>query len=319
MQPKPIYTNDQNNPYPVINSLPPGDDLGPIHKIPNDVFSVIFAHAGEQSLGSLMSCKSVNTQWKKILFNDCALRSKVENKIAFGPEDWAQHMGMRISNEDIQAAYAMLPDNMEQILNSPCPVSTEEGKLVKDTHMLVYILSSISEKDKDGNVITKDITLRSLGELVEDRLSKEGKSRDVEGYGFILDKALEQLDKSVGEGHWVLMTKDVLGGMDTVKGSRNKPFTVQQDMLKELSKDCGADYVAPKTLEAVAAIIAQFLRTREFLFGRGEQLWTYTRCEEKIGNYQMVVGAFAPVGLNVCGRYYGCDIIGVAGLRKFSR
>lgn len=311
MQSTSINTNNQ---YPVIAPLPVGNVLGPIHMLNSDVLSVILANANEPSL---LAARLVSKEWNKIIGDDRDLLSKVKNKVAFGPEDWAKHMGIRISDEDIKAAYVMLPENIEQILNTLCPVFPESGKLVKDTHMLVYIPSSVNGKDINGNEITKEITLSSLGDLVEKRLSKEGGSRRVAGYRYIWDKVLEKLDKPVEEVHWMLMTKDVLGGMDTgVNGSRGKTYTVQQEMVKKLSKDSDVDYVVPKTLEAVAAIISQFLRTNEHLFGQGDRLWTYTRCEENIGGYQLVVGGFAPVGLYVLSNV-DCGVSGVAGLRKF--
>ncbi len=83
-------------------------------------------------------------------------------------------------------------------------------------------------------------------------------------------------------------------------------------MVEKLAKDCEVDYVMPKTLEAVAAIISQFLKNNNvYLFSEGEGD-IYTRSEE-----EMVVGGFAPSGLVLNSHYYVGDGGGVAGLRKF--
>ena len=322
MQFAPIYTNNQNNGYPVIDPLPLSNVPGPIDKLNSDALSVILANTNDHSLSA---AKLISKGWNKIIVDNPYhpdLLIKLKSKVAFGPEDWAKHMGICISDEDIRDAYVRLPDNIEQILNSPCPVSLpEEGKFVKDTHLLVYIPPFVSGKDINEREITQEITLSSLGKLIDEQLSEARNPRQMPGYSFIWDGALKQLDKSVEEGYWVLMTKDVLGGTDIgVNGSRNKSYEDQQAMVNKLTEDCGVDYVVPKTLEAVAVIIAQFLRGKARLFG--DNPWTYIRCKEKLGNNQMVVGGFAPVGLCVSfsfSSHFVHDYIGVAGLRKFSR
>ncbi len=271
-------------------------------------------------LPNLEAARLVNKQWRELIVprvdekivpcKNPNLQQKVMEqaelqKIAIGPRDWAVFCGATLpTDEDIQAAYACLPDNIHEILYSLCPVFPETGNLVKVTHVLVYI----------SNLITPT----SLGKLAETKLDKETPRR-VEGYSHIWPKVLEKLDKPVGEAYWILMTKDVLGRENLgPTGSRNKRYDRQKTMVEDLAKRTGIAYTIPQTLEAVAAVIAHLLKSNAYIFGRGNNLCTYTRCKEDFDgdDNHVVVGGFASAGLNVFNRYVS-DNVGVAVLWKF--
>ena len=72
----------------------------------------------------------------------------------------------------------------------------------------------------------------------------------------------------------------------------------------------------PKTLEAATLCIVTFISAypkQPF----GDEPWTYTRCEENINGYQMLVGGFSPAGLRVdCITYFGNARNGVGAVSE---
>lgn len=266
------------------------------HELIPDVLSAIFSKVDFRSLVALCCvCK----KWQQVATTAEVSKQVIYNAVAFGPDQWAKYMHKEATDEEVQTALAMLPSDIMKILHSPCPVFPSSGKQVKDTHELVYIGT--------------EMTLASLGALVEANLNSN--SRKNKGYAFISPQVLERLDKPVEKGHWVLMSKDVLGGEDTgPEGSRGKTYAVQTKMVAELTVRSGENYMVPNTLEAVAVLIAHLLKSDQYIFGRG----TCTFCKEKMaGGDQIVVGEFSPYGLIVDFSYTIGDSDGVAGLRKF--
>jgi hypothetical protein len=272
-------------------------DQCPINDLPTEVLGEVFKCL---NLGGLLACPLVNKQWQKAITNDPQLKELQEKihdlrEIAFGPEHWAKFAKVSAPTvEEIQKAYLRLPQNINEILNSPCQAFPESGKLVRETHELVYI----SEK----------ITLTALGEIVEPKLAPN--ARDVKGYQYISKKIITDLNKPIDQSHWVLMTKDVL------EGSRHLSYVQQQAMVQKLSETSGKTHGVPKIHEAVAVAIAHLLRFNENLFGQGNP-WTYTRCEESIEGCQVLFGGLTPTGFSVDSNNYDCGFLGVVGLRRF--
>jgi hypothetical protein len=165
--------------------------------------------------------------------------------------------------------------------------------------MLVYIPATVDKKP---------LTLRSLGEIAMRYFPA-----NAGGYGYICDSMVAlQGNRPIERSYWVLMTKDVLSE------SRNKSYADQQAMVTELATKALAAYEVPGTLEAAACILVQYFSShadsKTRLFSNSPT--TYTRCQEKIERYHLVVGGFAPAGLNVFDDFDNNDI-GVAVLRKF--
>jgi hypothetical protein len=118
---------------------------------------------------------------------------------------------------------------------------------------------------------------------------------------------------------------------DVLEGSRNKRFDnptndpevqTQRQCVAELAKKAAVEYEVPPALDAAACILAQYFDSCNGKLAWGRRLFsdnplTYTRCQEKVGDYQVVVGGFAPSGLFVIFSRYDDDDIGVAALRKF--
>ena len=149
------------------------------------------------------------------------------------------------------------------------------------------------------------LTLKSLGELAKKYFSASNT-----GYRFIWPAIIQENgDKSINKSQWVLMTNDVL------PGSRNKNYSEQQKIVADLAEKSLISYEVPETLESAACILSQYFGANICLFS--DSPWTYTRCQENVQGYQVVVGGFAPAGLSVNYVNFDYSDIGVAALRKF--
>ena len=199
-----------------------------------------------------------------------------------------------------------LPIDIEIILQSLCPAFPEERTaegtpvLVKDTHMLVYVPKMVGDKP---------LTLNSLGKIAKFFFpASDSGYRTING-----DVVAELGDRSIDRACWMLMTKSVLSG------SRNKSFSAQQTMIADLDKKIRDPYEVPKTLEAAVCIFSQYISSSEASKTRlfGDSPLTYTSCQEEIRSCHVVVGGFAPAGLNVNFYDYDHGNPGVAALRKF--
>ena len=207
----------------------------------------------------------------------------------FGKTQWATYFG------DVGKEPA-LPENIDEILNSPCPFSGDESIKVKDTHMLVLVPATVNREA---------LTLNKLQDLIQNP-QNEGHATNYDYYG---DSTKSEYGNTpVERSHWVLMTRDV------VPGSRNKTYQEQQDLVNQYE-----GYGLPGALEAAVCILMEHVSSGSKLFG--ERPLTYTRCTETVGGrYPVVVGGFGPDGLDV-NDYYSDDFVfddyGVAALRKF--
>ena len=188
-----------------------------------------------------------------------------------------------------------LPDDLEAILDSPCPFW--EGRQVRDTHMLVLIPSHVGGQP---------LTLDYLGELIKS--PQEGYGTKYREYWYEVRQAIGS--QSPGSSYWVLMTKDVL------PESRTKRYEDQRKLVADHANRTGLGYKVPGTLEAAVVTLLHHVRSGERLYSNSPN--TYTRCQESVGNRQLVVGGFSSGGLSIhFSISYGIDDVGVAGLRKF--
>jgi len=151
-------------------------------------------------------------------------------------------------------------------------------------------------------LMPKGLTLNKMKKLMEANGTKfdEGSWK----------KIFDQLgDKPIEKSYWIVMTNDV------IEVSRNKSYAVQKAFVEKKSN---SECQFPTVLEAVACCVVNFVSSKEYLFGRGDP-WTFTRCQEHIDGYSLLVGGFASGGLFVdtsrsfCVHYS----LGVAVRRKF--
>jgi hypothetical protein len=271
---------NNNNSILYQSSNEPRENLFEI--LPDEIIQKIFFPLTDRELGA---CRVVCRDWQALASDESFLKSRyTEPAVAFGKEKWA-HIG---KVEEVPH----LPDNIDDILESPCPIW--EGKKIKETHVLVY---------KPQQVNDQPHTINNIGKLV----LIEGKATD---YRYIWDAIVnEHGNTPVEKGEWVLMTKDVL------PGSRNKSYTEQQTLVRNLSEKAHVEYQVPKLIDAITCIFAEYVSSKTRLYS--DTPLTYTRCQEQTKGFQLVVGGFAPGGLCVIYCHFVCDFGGVGVLRKF--
>ena len=208
--------------------------------------------------------------------------------MAFGKAKWAKHFG------DI-GVEPPLPNNINQILNSPCPIWPD--KKVHETHMLTLIPSHINGKQ---------LTLESLGELVKSPRGGGHATKYNSWNPWGNEKAHAE------KNYWVLMTRDI------IPDSRSKSYSDQCQLVQEIAQKSSQPYDVPHLIEAAVSIFMEHVSTGERLYGLEPRL-TFTRCQEKaqVGNrYRMTIGDFGACGL-CCGGCVSGGFCGVGVLRKF--
>ena len=190
-----------------------------------------------------------------------------------------------------------LPDDIVQIMESPCPFW--KGKQVKDTHLLALIPSRVGGQP---------LTLDYLGELIK---SPKGGGPATQ-YAYYWDEARKAIgNQSPERSYWVLMTRDVLDG------SRSKSYQDQCALVADHASRTGLPYEVPGALEAAVVVLLHHVRSGERLYS--DEPSTYTRCRESVSNRPLVVGGFSSGGLDVYDFspfFYGYHY-GVSALRKF--
>jgi hypothetical protein len=184
-----------------------------------------------------------------------------------------------------------LPRHIHQILDSKCPI--HKGKKVGETHFLMLIP-------------------QELGTLNQFAATLANYRQDSFRYFWDLAQR-EHGDTPPERSHWVLITKDV------VEGTRNEPYSEQKTKVEALGRGI-LGYQVPTVQDFCKAVLLYKVGTGESLYQTGNEqnrnTYTYTRVQETTGGYHLVVGGFAPGGLDViCALDLG--FIGVAGLREF--
>ncbi|MCU0317884.1 MAG: hypothetical protein MUC61_00895 [Amoebophilaceae bacterium] len=211
----------------------------------------------------------------------------------FGAEAWKQYLG----EVGVEPA---LPDDIDEILYSPCPFWP--GERVRDTHLLVLVPSAV-----DG----KPFTLNLLEKLVD--VPKRGEHNTQYS---IYDNGIQCSlgNQSFDSSYWVLMTRD------TLLRSRVKTYTAQKELIFAHAHRMGIPYRMPHVLEAATVILSHYVRTGERLYAHDP--WTYTRCQDVVADdYQnecsIVVGGFFDEGLCIStSNFVSCEL-GASGLRTF--
>ena len=282
--PSSIVTNTLSNQLATSNEPLPLS-LG----LPNEVCKVIFS---DVNFKELRNCSLVDKKWNKLTNDPMLVKKMIYEGFCFNPSHWNEFCGAgTVSNDEIAKAYASLPKDIFKILKSDY-----NGKKVIDTHMLVWIPESIKGKS---------VTIDNFGALLKEQPEF---SHNPTGYGYIWNSNVQQEGSNPIKSGWKLMTNDV------IPGSRNKKMAEQLILVESLNKNGQTGYRVPKTAEAIICIAAEYLRSKKRLFS--DEPTTYTRCQENVQGYQVVVGGFDPSGLFVCNST-DCVSIGVAGLREF--
>lgn len=167
----------------------------------------------------------------------------------FGKSEWETYFG-NVGNEPD------LPDNIDAILNSPCPFSGDESVKVKDTHMLVLVPKTVNEEA---------LTLNNLKKLVKKFGIYSNYTPTVEN---------EHVNTQVERSHWVLMTRDV------IPGSTNASYEKQKELVNQHD-----GYSIPGALPTAVCILMELVLSRFELFK------IETRCKEIVDNqYPVTIG-----------------------------
>ena len=265
----------------------------PLEILTDELVLKVFSHLNLATLGTICC---VSKAWKRLANEPILWKIAIYTEIAFGNNKWAQYFGTDVvKNEDNREEFSSLPSD-DFIEDCKKFKSIFPERNAKDSLMLVRL-----PKTLNGG-----LTLKSLGELAKKYFSDNNT-----GYKFIWPPIFEKLgDKSIDKSRWVLMTKDVL------LGSSNKSYNEQQKIVAELAEKSLISYEVPETLQSAACILSQYFASNIRLFS--DSPLTYTRCQENVQGFQVVVGGFAVAGLEVDHYYvYDNEKIGVAALRKF--
>jgi hypothetical protein len=263
----------------------------PIEIFPYELVLEFFSRLNLATLGTICC---VSKAWKRLANDPILWKTAIYREIAFGNDKWAQCFGADVvKDEDNREEFSSLPLN-DFIADCKKFKSIFPERNAKDSLMLVRL-----PKTLNGG-----LTLKSLGEL-----AKKYFSASDTGYRFIWAAIIqEQGDKSIDKSQWVLMT-------DVLPGSRNKSYGEQQKIVADLAEKSLISYEVPEILESATCILSQYFGSNIRLFS--DSPCTYTRCQENVQGYQVIVGGFAPAGLLLRHNCYDHDHIGVAALRKF--
>ena len=187
--------------------------------------------------------------------------------MAFGKADWERFFG-DIGEEP------PLPENIEKILNKPCPFWP--NKTVKETHLLTLIPNTFNGKR---------FTLTYLEQIIQN--SKSGHATK---YVFHSKDLIKNLVEKDCTAHWVLMTRDV------IPGSRKKSFARHSKILADYNQRTGLTYSPPHEIEAVVSILMHYVKKGEALYTLagigGNKKETYTTCQEELKGWRVIVGGF---------------------------
>ena len=268
------------------------DQVFPESNLVFDNIHTIFRYFNFQELDI---CNLVSKDWSRLAV--FISKYAVFQKFAFNPAHWNEFLNEgNVDVKEMGRAYRELPNNIYQILKSPCPAFP--GKRIMDTHILVWIPESVNGKK---------LNIKNFGELLNYKFPYT-----TTGYRHFTREILEQNGSTPIESGFFLMTTDVL------LNSRNKTFTDQKKIVNNLNAHGHTLYQVPKVGEAVVCIMAEYLRSNNFLFGALPE-WTYTSCKERVEDYQIIVGGFFSAGLAIQDYYHYNDNIGVAAIWPLSR
>ncbi|WP_194848191.1 putative nucleotidyltransferase substrate binding domain-containing protein [Candidatus Neptunochlamydia vexilliferae] len=207
---------------------------------------------------------------------------------AFGPKKWKKYFG------DV-GKVPPLPPNIEEILNSSCPIWRK--KKVRETHLLTLVPKTINGLP---------LTLNTLQRLIS-RPKGGGYKAKYNYYNDILKKELG--NQELFYPYWVLMSRDI------IPKSQTKTYTVLKAMVKNLSQKSGSLYDIPKTIEALVVILTEHIASGERLYSNNP--WTCTRCQEEIGEWNASVGNFSDKGIDLSRQKWLEVRYGTGVIRRF--
>jgi hypothetical protein len=154
----------------------------------------------------------------------------------------------------------------------------------------------------------KPFHLNHLRELIQNPIRGHNTNYDYIFSGIVAEHG----NTAPKSSYWALMS------MKELPESREKSSEEQQALVAK-----NPHFEVPDLLSAAACTLTHFVKTGVRLFPRGEDLWTYTRCQETAlspydgRRYQTIVGGFGPPGLLLNFNSFVISHVAVAALRKF--
>lgn len=239
-----------------------------------DVLKKIFM---ELDFRKMSFCGLVCKEWNQVVNNHALIKENIFQNFSFGPLHWNEFYGAdTISNEEMEAARCLLKPHIFEILKSTCPAFPK--KRIMETHMLVWIPEKIK-----GKVLT----ILNFGEL--------------QIYQYIWNKILEEVAELTVESGWVLISTNIL------PDSMNKSYDDQQSYVECFNRNGNVSWRVPRLAEAVVCISAKYLKMG--ITSNYED--HYTRSQERVGDFQLLVGDFNADGLYIGSGNSKCNFIGV--------
>lgn len=220
---KPIISTDTpKKPFVIYANIKKPENLTNIFpgtNIPLDIILIIFQ---QFNLRDLRTFCCVSKEWNRLGSHPFFSKPAFFKEFAFGPNHWNTHCGENtISQEESKEAFDLLPDNINEILKSPCQAFP--GYRIMKFHRLVWIPKKINDQMFKGHF---------LGEFLEH---------------FLLENPIQS--------GWVLMTEVIL------PKSSNKSYAEQCVLLKSLNKSGITDYTIPNVVEIIICIWAEYSKT----------------------------------------------------------
>jgi len=239
-----------------------------------DVLKEIFA---KLELKQVMNISSVCKEWYKLANDDLLIKKLIYQKNAINPVHLNKFFGSdTITSEEIENAFESLPVNIYEILKNSNPAFLK--KMIMDTHTLVWIPKTIKGKPLTIN------TFRGL--LKQKQLFPVS-----DGYQYIWHKIVNQMGEKPVTPGFVLMSRAVL------PGSTNKTYAEQKILVCSMNRNDQILLEIPTLIETIICIHLNYLKTGEFNFN--DKPLMYTRCNESIDDFQLIVGAFDSSGLYI--------------------
>ena len=189
-----------------------------------------------------------------------------------GPEDYETIFGVSVDN-----APPLPAEVTPELLNSECPLS-KDGRLVKDTHVLVLV-----PKELDGS----PLTLNSIRERAEKVCTDRSMDRAFYEQDWYDDESFA--NTATKESHWALIPTVEL------PDSTNKTDSAQLEELKKYP-----EYETVPVIDQVLSIELPYLKNHGNADYQRPFENMYGRCEERDSDgYRVYVGGFGSSGLLV--------------------
>jgi len=214
------------------------------------------------------------------------------NPNRFGKKEWETYLG-KIGEEP------PLPENIEEILNSPCPFYKPSGlsgwfntpPKVKDTHVLVLIPETVNGKP---------LSLNHLNDCIPNRETKFC-ALSVDDWSDVQIALGEILNVNVTKSYWVLVSKETF--------TRSNVPAQMDESIKNYK-----DYEIPRAIEVVTCILAAFFTTQTHLFNNSGN---FTHCCDPF-KYRICVGSLPPRGIFLNHMEFDENKNGCVAVRRFT-